>query len=220
MAKYTCAILCALLALTFCTSAECALPSFRGYTGLLIIPTGDALNKGDFNAGIFSEDVGDTINDYIANYGLANGLEVGLNRRTPVDSDDHNTLFNAKYRFITETNKNPAVAAGIIDLTDEVETTAYIVASKAFGTPLGTYRGEILNPRIHVGFGAGEFSSLFAGVSSYVGDRVLASVEWDSEDFHAGLKFRLTDSFTLHGGVFDIGDDTTVGVGGSFGLNY
>ena len=220
MAKHTCTLLCVLLALTLCASTAYALPSFRGYTGLLIIPTADALNKGDFNVGLFSEDVSDTINDYVANYGLADGLEIGINRRSPVDSDDRNTLFNAKYRFMPETNQRPAVAAGIIDLTDEEEVTAYIVASKAFSTPLGTYRGEIINPRIHVGFGAGEFSSLFAGVSAFLGNRIQVIGEWDSDNFHAGARFRVTPSFAVHAGFFDIGDGSTFGLGGSFGISY
>ncbi len=198
------------------STSSSALPSFRGYTGLLLIPTADALDRGEWNVGLFSEDVSENVTSYIATYGLDEGLEVGINSFEPIDNGDRETLFSGKYRFLTETDDRPAVAAGIIDLTDEVETTAYIVASKAIDTPLGVYNGEIINPRVHIGFGAGQFSSLFVGISTYLGNRLQVMTEWDSDNWHAGAKLRVTPGLTVHAGFFDISEGTEFGLGASF----
>lgn len=198
------------------TSFVSALPSFRGYTGLMIIPTADALNDGQWNVGLSSEDVGDDLNNIYANYGLSDGLEVGINAQEPVDASDRDTVFNGKYRFLTETDERPAVAAGIIDLTSEEETTVYIVASKSINTPLGTYEGEIINPRVHIGFGGGEFDSIFLGISTYIGNRVQVMGEWDSEFWHAGANWRITRGLTLQAGFLEIGKGTNFGLNASF----
>lgn len=195
------------------SSVAFAQPTFRGYTGLMIVPTADALNENEWNVGLSSEDVSDDLNNIYANYGLSRGLEVGINVHEPVDSDDEDTWFNAKYRFLDETNARPAVAAGIIDLTSADETTVYIVASKSLTTPLGVYEGQIINPRIHIGFGAGQFDSIFFGLSTYLGNRVQVMGEWDSEDWHAGARFRITRGLILQAGFLDIGNGT------NFGLN-
>ena len=109
-----------------------ALPTYRGYTGLMLIPSADALCKGHFNAGVFFEDVGSgTVNDYNFNYGVADGLEVGINRYRQSNEYTAGTWVNGKYRFLDETEARPAVAGGIIDLTNDNQTTVYIVASKS-----------------------------------------------------------------------------------------
>lgn len=210
-----------LCALCLLAGTAHALPSYRGYTGLMLIPTADALNKGDFNAGLFFEDVASgVINDMIANYGLADGLEVGLDRYRFSDDVDADTFINAKYRFLPETDQRPALAAGIIDLTDEEETTIYIVASKSVTTPLRCWEGEVLNPRIHIGFGGGRLSSVFIGGSAFLGDRVEVMAEWDSRDVQVGAKFRVTPSFAVDAGFFSINHSGTFGVGASFNKYY
>lgn len=221
MAKQTSVALCALILLITAASASYALPSFRGYTGLMRIPTADSLNKAQWNAGLFAEDLDDaTVNDWIANYGVAEGLEVGLNffKEDPDASTD--VWLNGKYRFLNETNQKPAVAAGIIDAADQTEITAYVVASKALITPLGCYEGQVINPRIHVGLGAGQFDGLFAGLSTYLGNRIEVMAEWDSQNWLAGARFRLTKDLTIHAGFSDIGDGGGFGIGASYGRYY
>lgn len=216
MARCRLTLVFAIALLVVTTSLVCALPSFRGYTGLMIIPTADSLNAGEWDVGLSSEDVSDDLNNIYGNYGLDNGLEVGINSHEPVDSDDQDIWFNGKYRFLCETNGKPAVAAGVIDLTDAQETTVYIVASKSFNTPLGTYEGEIINPRIHVGFGAGQFESIFFGLSTYFGNRVQVMGEWDSEFWHAGARWRITPALTIQAGFLEIGNGTNFGMNLSF----
>jgi hypothetical protein len=209
-----------------------AIPSFRGYTGLMIIPTADALGLGQWNAGVFLEDVSEgTINDFIANYGIAPNLEVGFNRFRLTEDDDASTLINAKWGFLRETTGRPGVAAGIIDVTNDVDTTVYVVASKSFANAIGTYEGDIITPRVHVGFGAGGFDGLFAGLSTYLGNRLQIMAEWDSNNVQVGARFRATPGFTIHAGGFNVGDrsnpgselvsdSASFGVGVSYQQNY
>mgnify|MGYP001005951568 CR=1 FL=1 len=223
-------LICIMLIAVICQPAFCTIPSFRGYTGLMVIPTADALGKGEWNAGLFLENVAsETINDVVVNYGLARGLEFGIDRfQLHGDDEDeehhfdtgHRTLLNAKYRFMPETATHPAIAAGIADITDEIETTVYAVASKSFGCSLRAWQGEYLTPRVHVGFGGGRLSGLFAGASAYIGNRVQLMAEWDSKDTNVGIRWRVTREFTIHGGGFNLTDrqDDPFSTGASFGV--
>lgn len=204
-----------------CLPGYGSIPSFRGYTGLMVVPTADALGKGEWNAGLFFEDVAsETINDVVVNYGLAQGLEFGINRFRIDGDSDHRTLLNAKYRFMPETSVRPAIAAGITDITDDIETTVYAVASKSFGCVVRTWEGETLTPRIHVGFGGGRLGGLFAGATGYVGNRIELLAEWDSHNVNVGARWRVTPQFTVHAGGFNLADreDDTYSRGISFGL--
>jgi hypothetical protein len=177
----------------------------------MIIPSADALGKGEWNAGFFLEDVSSgTVNDIVANYGVAQGFEIGIDRFRRDDDSEHHTLLNAKYRFMPETSSQPAVAAGVIDITDDIDATVYIVASKSFGCAIRTWEGETLTPRIHVGFGGGRLSGLFGGVSTYIGNRIQLMAEWDSEEVNVGARWRVTPEFTIHAGGFNLTDRENV----------
>lgn len=219
---------CLIVIAATCLPGSCAIPSFRGYTGLIVVPTADALGKGDWNAGFFYENVAnETINDVVANYGVSQGFEFGIDRFRLTDETDNHTLLNAKYRFIPETSKYPAIAAGIADITNEIETTVYAVASKSLGCQVRVWKGETLSPRVHVGFGGGRLSGLFAGASAYIGNRVELMAEWDSKDVNVGLRWRVTPQFTIHGGGLNLTDQNerfstgaSFGVGASFNMVY
>ena len=159
-----------ILAISIASAGFCA-PSFKGYTGLMNIPTADALSKSSWNAGAFTEDIGSDsiINDVVANYGISEGVEIGINRFRCDDDSQSDTLLNGKYAIRRETDKDAGMAAGIIDATDEINTTVYFVVSKSFSNKLGTYDGDIISPRVHVGIGGGELDGLFGGVSVFFG---------------------------------------------------
>lgn len=232
MVKHLCVSLCVVLALAACLTAAYGMPSYRGYTGLMRIPTSDALGKGDFNAGVFVEDVGSgTANDYIVNYGIAPCFEVGFDRFNSGDSSDIffgengpdegiHTLLNAKYNFMPETTARPGLAAGVIDLTNDLNSTVYVVASKSLNSPMFSYQGEILNPQVHAGFGGGSLNGLFGGVSMWLGNHVQVMGEWDSFDVNAGARFRVTPSLALHAGFFALNHRTNFGCGVSYGRDY
>ncbi len=220
--------LCLVLIAAACMPAHCAIPSFRGYTGLMVVPSADALGKGDWNAGFFYEDVASgTINDVVANYGIAQGLELGIDRFRLSDDTDNQTLVNAKYRFVPENMNHPAIAVGIADITNDIDTTVYAVASKSLGCQFRVWEGETLSPRIHVGFGGGRLSGLFAGASGFIGNRIELLAEWDSQNVNVGVRFRVTPQFTIHAGGFNLTDQTddfstgaSFGVGASFSMIY
>jgi hypothetical protein len=211
-----------------CLPGDCAIPSWRGYTGLMVVPSADALGRGEWNAGLFLEDVDSgTINDVVVNYGLAQGLEFGIDRFRLNDDSDHRTLLNAKYRFMPETIRYPAIAVGISDIANDIETTVYAVASKSLGCDIRVWEGETLTPRVHVGFGGGRLSGLFAGATAYIGNRVELMAEWDSIDVNVGARFRITRNFTIHAGGFNLNDQVeefstgaSFGVGASWSMIY
>lgn len=221
--------ICLILVVASCIPAYSAIPSFRGYTGLMVVPTADALGKGDWNAGFFYENVAnETINDIVANYGFAQGFEFGIDRFRLTDETDTQTLLNTKYRFMPETMSHPAIAAGVADIADEIQTTVYVVASKSFGCSPRVWKGETLTPRVHIGFGGGRLSGLFAGASGFIGNRVELMAEWDSQEVNVGARFRVTPQFTIHAGGFNLNDEeddefstgASFGVGASFNMIY
>ena len=57
-----------------------AAPSYFGYTGLIRVPTADALSSNEFNAGAFfiRRDELDDPNVYAGNLDIADGAEVGV----------------------------------------------------------------------------------------------------------------------------------------------
>jgi len=196
-----------------------AAPSFLGYTGLMRVPTADALDQKDYNLAAFAlnlEEGGDS-NVYAANLGVAQGLEVGFARVKPEEGSGE-TYLNAKYRFSAETAAHPAVAAGVADFTDEIDTTVYVVMSKAFGHGYQTSLGEITSPRFHVGVGGGMLSGVFGGVTAVVGDRLMLMVEYDTDDVNIGARLALSTEIRADVGFLDGFDD--VGIGLSYNKSF
>jgi len=190
-----------------------AAPSFYGYTGLLVTPTADALNEGEYNVAGFALDVeeGADSHVYAANMGLAESLEVGFARLKP-EGRSGETWINAKYRFLPETETHPAIAAGVFDLTDEVETSTYIVMSKSIAWRGSTELGEITAPRVHIGIAGGQIDGLFAGISLGLGDRFLVMGEYDSENINFGARLAISKEIRIHAGFLEGGDDFGLGL--------
>jgi len=68
-------------------------PSFRGYSGLVVIPTADTMTQGEYNMGVMTEDVGDFhASDIFANFSPTNNLEVGFNSTLLRGAKDRETL--------------------------------------------------------------------------------------------------------------------------------
>jgi len=204
---------CALLALGLLVGSAAASPSFFGYTGLVRIPTADALDKEEYNAAAFAVNVdeGEDYTVFAANLGLIPQLEVGFARVKP-DEASGETWLNAKYAFAPETNRNPAIAGGVVDFTGETDTTAYIVLSKSFPRHYKTALGEIASPRAHIGVGGGQLDGVFAGLSATLGDRFTLMAEYDSDDFNWGARLAIGDEWRVHFGGFDWLDDVGLGI--------
>ncbi len=213
-------MLCLALLVAALSAAQCV-PSFRGYTGLVVIPTADTLHEGEYNFGVMTEDTGRfEANDLFANYGPINCLEAGFNSRQLLGANTRETVLNAKYALMTETDSKPGIAFGLSDFTDEIEATGYAVLSKSFATGLNCYDNEILNVRGHIGFGGGRLNGLFCGISGFLGNRIQLSVEWDSRDTNLGFRFTPVKTVRIHAALFDIGGRTDLGLGLSFNKTY
>jgi len=198
-----------LFVLAAVSSQVTATPSYFGYTGLMITPTADTLKTGGFNAGgVFVIDDSNNTSFWSANVGLLDSLEVGGALVSP-EHGDSNGIINAKFRLLNEDISVPALAIGISDLTDELDTTPYVVASKSL-----QISGENpYAPRLHVGFGGGHLDGLFAGLSATATDRIQLMVEYDTNDVNFGVQFAVAQSLRLHAGL--VGGDNL-----GLGLNY
>jgi hypothetical protein len=196
-----------------------AAPSFFGYTGLVGVPTAEALDKDDYNAAAFTlnfEEGGDS-SIYAANLGVADGLEIGFARFRPEEGEGETSL-NAKYRFSPETGERPALAAGVVDFADEVDTTVYVVMSKSLVKRYEMSLGEIVSPQIHFGVGGGQFDGVFGGLSAALADRLMLTVEHDSEEINFGARLALSDELRAHFAALDGFDD--IGLGLSYNKSF
>lgn len=208
-------LFCALACLAVTAGLAAAAPSFYGYTGLVTIPNADALQDGDYNLAAFTinleEGADSTV--YAANLGIIDNLELGFARVRPEEAPGE-TFINAKYMFEAETEAHPQIAAGVIDFTNEVDTTVYVVLSKTFWKQYATARGDITSPQVHLGIGGGQLDGIFGGVSAVIADRLALMLEYDSEDINWGARLAVTDEVRVHFGAFDGLDD--IGLGLSF----
>lgn len=196
-------------------------PSFNGYTGLIVVPTADALGMDEFNLGAFSSDLEPRVETFEVQYGLRDNLEVGA-ARTRVVGDSHHTVLMGKYLFRAETAGQAGVAAGIFDPTDEIESTAYVVMSKTLSRTASVFDEEFTGVRGTIGFGGGLLQGVFLGASAGLGDRLLLMAELVKSDlddggnhkFNFGARLNVGGGIRLHGAFFDNFDDF------GFGASY
>ena len=189
-----------------------AAPSLFGYTGLLVVPTADALDDKDFNVAYYTLNVEEGADEriFVVNLGVDEGTEVGFARIKP-DYGGAETVLSGKYRVQPEDMHKPALAAGVFDVTDEINTTVYFVASKSI---TGSYRldgKEITSPRIHVGVGGGVLDGLFLGASGVLGEKLTLMVEYDSDDINLGARLAVAPEIRVHAGWINGLDDVAIG---------
>lgn len=179
------------LALAFPVAAAAA-PSLLGPTGLMLIPSADTLGMTRWNVSIAGTWADGEPNATIisANVGLLPGLEAGFARAEPEDAEAE-TLLNAKVRVLQPPVGRITVSAGMIDITDQVDRSAYVVLSHTLGAGVLTRVGPVTLPQIHVGVGGGRLDGLFAGVTTTVGSRIGLMAEYDSEDINLGARIAL-----------------------------
>ena len=197
-----------------------ASPSFRGYTGLVKIPTAQTLDRGEFSFGVTTENTANADPDNaFATYSPRDDVEIGIDSYLPPETKTRQTLFNAKYRFLPGNEKTPGVAIGLIDFTNELQGTAYAVATKSLFRRASIFN-SFISVRGNAGLGVGDINGFFAGLSVYAGNRVMFSAEWDSEDVNIGFRFTPVKGFRLHAAMFDVGNLDQFGIGMSFTKTY
>lgn len=193
-------------------------PSFRGYTGLVKIPTANALDSGEFSFGVMSEGTDRfEATDVFGILGVGGRLEIGVDSFQPCNDDERKTLVNAKYRF---SDRRSGYAVGIIDAANEVQQTGYVVATKSIIRRTNIFASIVSSVRGHVGLGVGRLNGVFGGISVYAGNRVSFSAEWDSEDVNLGFRLAPIRGLRLHAALLDVGDAEDFGVGMSYTRTY
>ncbi len=205
------------LAVAFAAGTAAAEPSMWGFTGLLATPTADALGDGEYNVGIASGELEEWEDfSYYANFGLGQQTEVGVLMWRPREGDDlqteglrpdrDETYLHIKRSF-APIDGGPTVAAGIFDISDEVQTTVYVVANWAQGNVVGEVQGEqvrFLN--LHAGFASGQFEDFFAGVELSFATRFDVLGEFINDEFNVGARLKPFPWLNVDAGLMDVED--------------
>ncbi|MBM3500503.1 MAG: YjbH domain-containing protein [Armatimonadetes bacterium] len=194
-------------AVTLSTNA----PSVLGLTGAVVTPTTELPPVKGLNVGYH------WIQDTLDGAGKVNAapipkVEIGATWWNPeaAGSDDE-LLFNAKYLFVEEDEKNPAVAAGVIDLSDEIDQTWFGVISKVFNPD-----GEV-PITVNIGGASGDtISGIFGSVKLALHEDVDVIGEYDSEEFNFAVRARPYEDFTIDLLTVDNGTDREFGVGAAW----
>lgn len=209
-----CATVVAVLVLVVMPMMAWASPSLVGPTGLLLIPTAEVLDTARWNVGgsLVTGDGGDVTALY-ANAGLFKGLEIGASR-LKAEGGDAETFVNAKLRIPEPVPAKVSLAVGVIDVTDQVDSTPYLVLSHMIGGGLILQQGAFSAPQVHVGLGGGQLDGLFAGLSAKVKDKLDVMAEYDGSNINLGAKLPLGAKVEVTAAALD--DLGTFGLGLSF----
>ena len=182
-------------------------PALRGYSGLLLLPTADSLNRNQYNVSLNSSEITDFEDrSYIFNYGLADDIEGGLLWFHP-ERGPTETLINIKYRFERGTSRRASLAVGVADLTDQLDTSVYVIATKEVGEPVGSIGGHPVHMlRVHAGIGSGMFDDFFFGAEARLAERLTLMAEHVNDQINVGARLRLWRNFTVDAGWLDADD--------------
>jgi hypothetical protein len=195
------------------TSAGWAASSLLGPTGLITIPTADVLGMTQFTVGLTQvwADAHEDETLVYANVGLLPKLEVGFTREDLQD-DESETILNAKVRLLGPLPGKITLAAGVMDFTDQIDRTVYVVGSHTLGAGLLTEFGQVTTPQLHVGIGGGRFDGLFAGVSTTVNRKLALMAEYDGDDINLGARLPVAPQVEASAGILNGFDDLALGV--------
>jgi len=202
----------ALVSLVAGGTAAWAQPSLAGPTGLLRIPTADALGALQWNAGasnVWADGAPDESYVY-ANVGLLPKLEIGATRQE-FEEEEAETVLNAKYRLLGLPGRI-TLAGGVIDITDQLDRSAYAVVSHELGAGIVSPQGQFTMPVLHVGVGGGRFDGLFGGLSVVVGGKADVMAEYDGQAFNVGARWPLIPKVSVTAASLDGFDDFALGV--------
>jgi hypothetical protein len=201
-----------MLALMIGAAAAYADSSLLGPTGLVTVPTAETLGILQWNVGGASVWAGSGPDESVvyANIGLLPRLEVGFARIEPEDGDAE-TLLNAKLRIVGLPGK-VTLAVGAVDLTDQIDRSAYVVLTHDLGAGIISPKGQFTKPQVHVGVGGGQFDGIFGGVSLTVSGKADVMAEYDGEDVNVGVRWPIIPKVSLTAAALDGFDDLALGL--------
>lgn len=189
------ALLLGILVIAF--SVILGAPAQAGYSGLVMIPTADILDRGEWcvelqHYGQFASGSEDTrlLN---TQFGVHPRLEVGLDFDLS-DSADSRVMGNAKYLLIPSSGKNPAVAVGFADVCSGGRSCRYASMTRNFHACRG-----------HAGFMRIEGTNRwFVGADREVSDRITLMADYISgreNQSSIGIEYAMTDYSSILVGV-------------------
>lgn len=180
-----------------------------GGTGSINTPHALSLGAGKFAISYHDLTGNTTLSQ--AHFGIDGKLEIGMTSYNLGDSDE-STYGNIKYQFVKESLVTPAIAIGVLDVSDKYGRNAYIAGTKSLG---------FLDARFTVGaYQKGDnkvFASIEKTFSIIPGGKNLfpsttLKVEYDSDDINYGLSLA-----TIPGLKIDAGSRNNHGY---FGATY
>jgi len=175
--------------------------SIYGPSGLLRVPTIDTVGAGGMQFG--ANWVADDVFTVGMTTGVVDRLELSATYVRP-DGGDNNLVASGKWRLFREGEREFGLAAGVFDITDELNRTFFGVAQKYF---------LVGNTWVRAVGGWGEANSmvdgLFAGAEVFLGNDWSALVEYDGEDVNAGVRWPINDRIKLSAG--SVSDDLFIG---------
>jgi hypothetical protein len=185
--------ICAIVAWGLLTLPAAASPTVLGPTGLLATPNADTEGLANMQLGGWYVSNGGESVSLSAGAGL--GGEANATWFNPKSGGDQ-LLFSGKWRFHQSSLAQPAIAIGLIDATDQIELTPYVVVQKGFG--LAGYG-------VTASAGYAKPNSLldgfFGGADVKLADKFHLLGEYDGNDLNAGVRLPLSDHVEITAGI-------------------
>lgn len=194
-----------LLVKIFCSISLIANPNFWGSTGLIFMPTADALRYKEANFAfdyILTQDQKTNDYKYKLNMGIYENLELGFaGGKYP----DEGVFVNLKYYLMSTEERFPLkIALGTENLSSEIKTSAYMVASKRFNPELAGHFG------FNVTFGTQTKPGVMAGLAFYITEilELITDVTGNEKKYfwNIGAKVKYSQYGTFSTSLIDIGN--------------
>jgi hypothetical protein len=186
-------VTCAALVAVLSALPAAASPTVLGPSGLLTTPNADTEGMADLLfSGWYVADGGQSAT---LTGGAGDGGEANITWVNP-DAGGDELIFSSKWRFRHTSATQPAIAIGIIDVTDRMELTPYIVVQKGFdlaGFGVTASAGYAKPDSLLDGF--------FGGADVTLADRLHLLGEYDGNDVNAGVRLPLGDDLEITAGM-------------------
>lgn len=211
--------LVALLVVFLVAQPLSALSSIGGVSGLIRVPTAEALHYKEVSLSydyIYADSADKDTYFYAINLGTFKNWELGV---AGGSVPDEGLFLNAKYYLMSDESRYPvSIAVGAENLGSNTDSGIYMVASKIFQGGLSAHLGfkAVFNDAIN--------PSLMGGVEYFLTNElaILADVH-EREDHYTvngGILYYLTDDLVLRGSVLDARDVSSQGLSYSAGIAY
>lgn len=200
------------LLVVLAVGAQAGRQSYFGPTGLLLTPTAEIPGTlGFMGSAYFVDDSDDT-----TAYALTGGFMSFEGSLARLEGDGAETLLDLKYQYRPMSGLGTSllpfdVAVGVIDLTDELDQSFYVVSSMPvnLGAKLNK---QIPSFKANLGVGGGFFDGMFYGVELGWNNGLGLIGEYDSDDWNWGIEYNLPSAEGLKFTLAEARDNKMIGV--------